>query len=106
MKKTAQTLLSVLLSVLMVFCVFACGEPESPSLTVALNKTAISLTVGDTERLTSSVTGGEADTMSWTTSNAEVATVAGGTVTAVGAGSATITFTAKLGRNVRNCLSA
>ena len=58
---------------------------------VALNESAIELEEGKTQQLTATVTPAEADqTVLWSTSNAEVATVENGVVTAVAAGTATI----------------
>lgn len=59
---------------------------------ITLSKTSLSLKEGKTKKLT--VTADPADALlnlEWTTSNANVATVSGGTVTAVKKGSATIT---------------
>lgn len=60
--------------------------------------TATTLESGGTVTLSSSVTTSDgstySDTVTWTSSNESVATVSGGTVTAVGAGEATITATA------------
>lgn len=64
-------------------------DGESPSIanTVTLNRSSVSLYVGDTTTLRAS--GGSSYT--WSSSNTSVATVSNGTVTAVGRGSATIT---------------
>jgi len=63
---------------------------------VTLNKTSLSLNVGDSSSLTATVSPSNATnkTVTWTSSNSSVATVSNGTVKAVGAGSATITATA------------
>lgn len=61
-----------------------------------LNQTSVTLTVGDTVKLKANVKiskGGRKDVV-WTSSKKKVATVKKGTVTAVGAGSATITVKA------------
>lgn len=61
---------------------------------VTLNSSSLSLTVGDSATLTATVNPKEADqTVTWSTSNAAAATVAGGKVTAVKAGTAVITAT-------------
>ncbi len=73
---------------------------------VTLNKTELSLTVGGSEQLTALVAPAEADNKSvtWTSSNTAVATVdAGGNVTAVGAGTATITVTTADGGKTAVC---
>lgn len=66
-------------------------EPVTPSVT--LNKDAVSLAPEATETLTATVIPSDA-TVTWTTSNGEVATVSNaGLVTAVAEGTATITAT-------------
>ena len=76
--------------------IFAACTPNEEDQTIKdeikLNKTAITLEVGDSETLTATTnvqTG-----VKWTTNDAAVATVDGGVVTAVAAGTATITATA------------
>ena len=67
-------------------------DPNTPTVTLSLDQTALELTVGGTGKLTA--TGAEGIT--WTSSNAGVATVAeDGTVTAVAAGTATISASAE-----------
>ncbi|MBQ6569197.1 MAG: Ig-like domain-containing protein [Clostridia bacterium] len=63
---------------------------------VTLNKSTLSLTVGQTSALTATVSPQNATnkTVAWSTSDGSVATVSNGTVTAVAAGTATITATA------------
>lgn len=70
---------------------------------VTLNKTEITLEIGGTETLTAAVLPENATdkTVAWETSNAEVATVANGVVTAVAKGEATIT--AKAGDKTATC---
>ena len=63
------------------------GETTNTAGTVTLNRSSVSLYVGDTTTLRAS--GGSSYT--WSSSNTSVATVNSGTVTAVGRGSATIT---------------
>ena len=62
---------------------------------VNLSPTSTTLYVGNTATLTATVTPDNATdkNVTWSTSNADVATVANGVVTAVGAGTATITAT-------------
>ena len=68
-------------------------QPEIAVTGVSLDKTELTLTVGGSETLTATVKPDNATdkTVTWTTSNAAVATVDNGTVTAVAAGNATIT---------------
>jgi uncharacterized protein YjdB len=71
------------------------GCQISASVTVNPNPTlsgTLSVCVGSTTTLTPSIAGG-----TWATSNAAVATVAGGVVTGVSNGSATITYTSPAG---------
>ena len=56
---------------------------------ISLNKSSLSLTVGQTSVITATATG----TVTWSSNNTSVATVNNGTVTAVSAGTATITAT-------------
>lgn len=67
-------------------------DPNTPTVTLSLDQTALELTVGGTGKLTA--TGAEGIT--WASSNTDVATVAeDGTVTAVAAGTATISASAE-----------
>ena len=67
-------------------------EKPVPATSVKLDKSELSLTEGETAKLTATVEPAETtDTLTWSTSNDKVATVADGTVTAVAAGTATIT---------------
>ncbi len=78
------------------FSLVKASEVVAPTATsVVLNKTALELSVGASETLTASVLpeGASADGIVWTTSDAAVATVENGKVTAVSAGAATITAT-------------
>jgi len=74
----------------------SCSSDDS-SLTVSLDKTSLTLTVGKSEKLTATVS--PADTpnkaITWSTSDEKIATVSGGTVTAIDAGTATIKVTSK-----------
>ena len=73
---------------------------------VTLNKTSASLSVGETETLTATVAPANAlnQAITWTSSNTDVATVsAAGVVTAVAAGSATITVTTDDGSFTATC---
>lgn len=67
-------------------------DPNTPAVTLTLDQTALELTAGGTGKLTA--TGAEGVT--WTSSNADVAAVGeDGTVTAVAAGTATISASAE-----------
>ena len=69
---------------------------NQPVSGISLDKETLSLTEGETETLTATIKPSNATdkTITWTTSNSAVATVDGGVVTAVKAGTATITATA------------
>jgi len=72
---------------------------------VAINKTSDTITAGNTDTLTATISPANAtnQAVTWTTSNASVATVAGGVVTAVAAGNATITVTSTDGSKTATC---
>ena len=74
----------------------ACGDGTVAVESVTLDQNTLSLEVGKTETLTATVAPDDATdkTVTWTTDNAEVATVANGTVTAVAVGETVITATA------------
>ena len=66
---------------------------------VSLNKTELSMEIGDTAALKATISPSNAtDKLTWTTGNANVATVDNGNVTAVGAGKTTITVTTTSGK--------
>ena len=71
-----------------------------PSTGITLNKTSLSLKTGASETLTATLDpANSTDTITWKSSAESVATVTGGTVTAVGVGSATITATTSSGKS-------
>ena len=73
---------------------------------VSLNKSSLSMTVGETQTLTATVlpTNATNKTVTWSSSNTSVATVSSsGTVTAKTAGSATITVTTNDGGKFATC---
>ncbi len=82
-------------AVLLVFSLAACGEkPSGSPYTVELSRTEAEITEGDTLALSATVKeNGEEKEVSvkWKSSDASVASVDNGTVTASGAGTATIT---------------
>ena len=76
------------------------GNKENYKVTdVSLDKTSLDLEVGDSATLTATVQPSNADNqnVTWSSSDEAVATVANGVVTAVGAGTATITVTTEDG---------
>ena len=77
-------------------------EPDQ----VTLDKSSLSLDVGDTYQLVATVTpswAGNKD-VTWTSSNSNVASVSDGLVTAKNSGSATITATTVLGNHEASCV--
>lgn len=75
-----------------------------PLQSIKLNKTSITLTVGQSERLTLTLNPSNASnvgSVTWTSSNNSIATVSNGTVTAKKAG--TVTITAKVGGKTVTC---
>ena len=109
MKKGFLTVVVALLCAMVcAFGLVACNNNETPNEngnngtqtvaveSVTLNKTELTLEVGDEETLTATVAPDNATdkTVTWSSDNAAVATVENGKVTAVFAGSATITATA------------
>jgi uncharacterized protein YjdB len=73
---------------------------------VLLNKTTLSLSVGDSETLTATVTPVEAKNraVTWNSTDEAVASVVGGKVTALKAGTATITVTTVEGGKTDDCV--
>ena len=68
---------------------------EIPATAITLSNTTLNLQKGDTATLTATVTpDNSTDAVEWSSSDETIATVANGTVTAVGKGSANITVTA------------
>ena len=70
-------------------------DQSADSVTISLNPTSMSLTVGDVATITATVTatGSYTNQVTWSTDNETVADVENGVVTAVSAGNATITCT-------------
>ena len=103
---TKKRFLAILatISTMTLFLVFgvACGKddeggekpPQPQEIELSLNKSEADLVYGDTLELVATYSGGsDGLTLAWTTSDGAVATVEGGTVTAVGEGDAVITVT-------------
>ena len=86
-------------------CTVTVTADTVPVTGVSLNKTSTSLYVGDTETLTATVQPGNASnqTVTWSTSDASVATVENGVVRATGRGTATITVTTVDGGFTTDC---
>lgn len=90
MKKFALYIVTAL-TVCFLFLFVGCKKIKSASDEVTLDKTAITLEIGESQTLTATA---NVETVQWSTSDAAIATVEDGTVTAVAAGSATITVKA------------
>jgi uncharacterized protein YjdB len=87
-------------------CIITVSDGNVPVTGVTLNKTSASLLLGGTETLTPTITPSDATNrnVTWDSSNTSVATVtAGGVVTAVGAGTATVTVTTANGGKTADC---
>lgn len=104
-RRILQPLLAcVLLGILAMTCI-ACdsNDPVDPKgddvITVTLSKTELNMTVGDTATLVADVSI-DGIALSWTSSDAAVASVDNGKVTAVAAGTATITVKAGSAQDV------
>lgn len=82
-------------------CTITVKEKEIIAVTdISLDKTEINLEVGDTSKLTATILPKDATytDVSWSTSDASVATVENGKITAKGAGTTTITATSNNGK--------
>ena len=101
---TANSLLDAPLSSDMnVYCKW---KPKTVHVSgISLNKSEVSLHVDETEILTATITPENATDTSvlWESSNATIATVTGGKITALRVGSATITATANDGGQIASC---
>ena len=82
------------------FCTVTVRTPAVDVTGVTLNKTELSLTVGESATLTATLTPANATvkTVTWRSSDALVITVKNGVVTAVGVGTATVTVTTSNGK--------
>lgn len=107
MKKFGKALALALSAAILLVSVTACKNEEDDDTiavtSVALNKESTELTLGSTESLTASVSPDNATdkTVTWTSSNTDVATVNNGLVSAITAGEAVIT--AKAGDKTATC---
>jgi endoglucanase len=97
--------LFLLLLIVPLLWVGSCSSDSGSSISVSLDKDSVTLVVGKTAKLTAAVSPADAPNkaITWTTSNAGIATVTAGTVTAVAEGTATITVTTKDGGKTANC---
>lgn len=97
----------ILLSALALFCIWSC-EPEVPVInveSVSLSETVLSMVEGEVFTLSATVSPSNADNkdVSWSSSDATVASVENGLVSALKAGSATITVKTKDGGKTAGC---
>jgi aryl-phospho-beta-D-glucosidase BglC (GH1 family) len=107
---TKKLLLPLLAVSFLFFSVCSTGDDSSGTAkrsvtSVTLKPTTLGLTAGGTGTLTATVMPLNAinTTVTWKSSNEAVATVSGGTVTAVAAGAATITVTTDDGKKTATC---
>ena len=85
-------------------CVVVAAKKPNPVTSITLNKTTLNITEGDIETLTVTYAPDDADdrSVTWTSSNGNVATVdANGKVTAIGVGTAIITATSVNGKTAQ-----
>lgn len=108
-KKSIVVLITVLLSICMVFTGCTDNTPpppdngNKPEITVTLDKNTAKITVGDQLILKTTITGADEGAVAqWSTSAEAVATVVNGTVTAVSPGTATII--ASVGAKAAACI--
>jgi len=110
MKNIRRISKSIVLAIIFFIVSFAfvgCDESKSESVWVAFDKSKITLTVGQSERLEVFVTPSNAKDASYviSTNNPNVVSVSqDGTITAVGVGIATVTVTSVIGANSSNCV--
>ena len=86
-------------------CTVIVNEPAPEVIevtSVSLNKTSLTLEIGESETLTATVLPSNATdkSVTWTSSDQSVVTVANGKITAIGSGTATITATTSNGKTV------
>ena len=97
MKKLGLWLMTIL-AVILSFALVACSSGNVTKDEITLNETAITLEVGETHTLVATTNVSEVE---WTSSDDAIATVKGGVVNALSAGSATIT--ARAGSATATC---
>ncbi|MDR0290567.1 MAG: bacterial Ig-like domain-containing protein [Treponema sp.] len=107
MKKAIKLFGIIAIVAVIGFTTAACEQPtnEPAKVGVTLNKTSLSLTVGQEETLTATVTPADATNkaVTWSSSDTGKATVANGVVKAVAAGTAIITVTTADGNKTEEC---
>jgi len=113
--KCAKTFSVLVLAAVIAFAMVACDDDSGPGSLyspgdvavtgVTLNQTSLSLAVGGSATLIATVSPSNATNknVAWNSNNTGIATVSSGTVTAVGAGSATITVTTLDGSKTAAC---
>lgn len=81
------------------------GSSSVPVTGITLNKSSLSLKVGDNETLTATISPSNAtnQNLSWTSSDTSIATISGGVVTGVKEGAATITVKTEDGSFIASC---
>ena len=97
--------ITVLLLIAVVVCTTACKDQfESSNINVTLDKDVLYLVNGNKANLAATVDPENSSEVTWTSSNAEVATVTQtGEVTATSVGKATISVVTRIGRRVATC---
>lgn len=105
MKRKIALLVVFALLLSLVFTVVGCKPPAVAVTSVTLDYTSLNLKVDDVAALKATVKPDDATNaaVTWTTSNANVATVSNGTVTAKGTGTADITVTTTDGGKTAVC---
>jgi hypothetical protein len=100
-----KRLSTVSLMLILVLSLFSCEEPTVPVSGITLNSETLTLTEGESFKLSATVSPSTATdkTVIWNSSNANVASVENGVVTAVAAGFATITATSASSGIKANC---
>lgn len=99
MKELVPTLSRMLGALAVIFALAACGPKEDPVVAVSgitLSQSSVSIEAGSTVNLTATVSPANATdkSVTWSSSDTGVASVAGGVVTGVAEGSATVTASA------------
>ena len=93
------------LALILLFSLFSCEEPEVKVSAIILNSASLELTEGETFKLNATVSPDNATdkTVIWSSSDASIANVEDGVVTAVKAGTASITAASRDGGAKASC---